>query len=606
MTTPRVKRRPSKPATLTRRTPTLALAEFENLARAGLEPEEILGTPAHRVAKLAAIEARVAPVAGERCVDFTISTGALDRYNSTIAVNGWQLESFKRNPVVLWGHDDAIPAIARAENTRIEGGQLKSTARFAERDVHPLADTIFRLIEGKFIGAASVGWIPLKYRFSEDQGRNGGIDYLERELLEWSVVNIPANSDCLSEARSLGINTKPLIAWCERAIEEGTGNMSAVSLNAMRRAAGARPVFGSRAVSENVIPIRSGFRTFGEHLQAIGQAFKAGVRAPDQRLVRMPTGAGEVDPSGGGFLVDTQWATELVGFAYEEAVLPSLCDRRDTKAPLADVRVPAIDETSRADGSRWGGALAYWLAEASTIPATMPRYKNLAFSAKKLVLAVFVTDELLADAPMLEAHVRRVFSAELGFKLDLAILNGDGAGKPLGMLNAPCLIQVPKETGQAATTLVARIVLKLWSRLPAPSRRRAIWLVNEDLEEQLDQMSDVIGTSGVTSPSAGALYMPAGAGGNPYPLLKGRPVLAIEQCPVLGQVGDIVLADPAHYVLIDGGVNPVLSVHVHFLDDQSVWRFVLRVDGQPAFASPITPYNGSANTRSPFVALAAR
>src|SRR5579862_996966 len=357
------------------------------------------------------------------------------------------------------------------------------------------------------------------------------------------------------------------------------------------------------------------FATLGEQLRAIGEAFKPGgktdrnlVRAPGTpaREVRAPTGLGEVDPAAGGFLVGTQWASELVGFAYEQATLPNLCDRREMTGPIADVKVPAIDETSRADGSRWGGALGYWLAEASTINLTFPRFKLLNFDAKKLVVAIVVTNELLADAAMLEAHITRVFAAELGFKLDLALLLGDGAGKPLGMINSPCTITVPKETGQAAATITAANIRQMWSRLPAPSRRRAVWLINEDGEEQLDQLFDVVGSSGVTPPSGGALYMPAGTNGNEFPLLKGRPVLAMEQSATLGSVGDIVLADPEHYILIDGGVTPVLSVHVEFLEDSSVWRFVLRVDGQPAFASPITPYNGSSNTRSPFVVLAAR
>jgi len=42
------------------------------------------------------------------------------------------------------------------------------------------------------------------------------------------------------------------------------------------------------------------------------------------------------------------------------------------------------------------------------------------------------------------------------------------------------------------------------------------------------------------------------------------------------------------------------------LTDELAFRFTFRVDGKPAYTSPITPYNGSSNTRSPFVALAAR
>jgi HK97 family phage major capsid protein len=130
-------------------------------------------------------------------------------------------------------------------------------------------------------------------------------------------------------------------------------------------------------------------------------------------------------------------------------------------------------------------------------------------------------------------------------------------------------------------------------------------LVNEQTDEQLEQMTTIIGSGGAAAATASALYTPAGAGGNPYPLLKGRPVLIVEQSPVLGTTGDIVLADLRHYVIIDGGINLALSLDVSFLNDQAVFRFVLRIDGGPVFTSPITSYQGSAQ-RSPFVALASR
>jgi hypothetical protein len=67
-----------------------------------------------------------------------------------------------------------------------------------------------------------------------------------------------------------------------------------------------------------------------------------------------------------------------------------------------------------------------------------------------------------------------------------------------------------------------------------------------------------------------------------------------------------VLADLEHYILIEGEVAPMMSADVSFTTDEVVFRFTVRIDGQMAFASPITPYNGSTSLRSPFVALAAR
>jgi HK97 family phage prohead protease len=121
--------------------------------------------------------------------------------------------------LVLWAHDDWSPPIGRGVNVRTENGVLKSAVEFAPRDAYPLADTVYQLIKGKFINAASVGFVPIKYQFVEGPDRPWGIDFIEQELLEWSVVSIPANPDCLVGARSLGIDCKPLLAWAERVLD---------------------------------------------------------------------------------------------------------------------------------------------------------------------------------------------------------------------------------------------------------------------------------------------------------------------------------------------------------------------------------------------------
>jgi hypothetical protein len=129
-----------------------------------------------------------------------------------------------------------------------------------------------------------------------------------------------------------------------------------------------------------------------------------------------------------------------------------------------------------------------------------------------------------------------------------------------------------------------------------------VWLVNEDCEEQLGKFHYSPQASTEVEPR---VYTPAGAFGNPDPLLYGRPVIPVEQAPALGTVGDITLADLTQYSILQGPPQMALSVDVAFLTDETVFRFALRVDGKPLWASPITPYNGG-STRSPFVSLAAR
>jgi HK97 family phage major capsid protein len=215
----------------------------------------------------------------------------------------------------------------------------------------------------------------------------------------------------------------------------------------------------------------------------------------------------------------------------------------------------------------------------------------------------YATDELLDDASALEGVIRSSFASEFGFLLDDAIINGLGTGQPLGILNAGCLVSVSKETGQKASTIVAENVINMYSRLFASSRGNAVWLINQNIEPQLFQMSLAIGTGGIP------IYMPAGGlSGLPYGTLFGRPVLAIEQAASLGTVGDIIFADLAGgYILAEkGGVKSDVSIHMRFDYDESVFRFVMRVDGQPVRATALTPYKGATSTQSHFVALATR
>ena len=340
----------------------------------------------------------------------------------------------------------------------------------------------------------------------------------------------------------------------------------------------------------------SGFARFGDFLAAV---VKAATGEIDPRLTRAPTGAGEVDPSGGGFLVPTEYTQTLIGSIYEEAVLAPLCDRREVAVP-EDVRIPAIDEKSRADGSRWGGAVSYWLNEGDTVPGSLPRYREITFAAKKLIALVTATGELFRDVGLLENHVSRAYAAEAAFRIDYGILRGPGGGQLLGITNAPGTITVPKANGQASGTILAENIRTMWQRFPAPCRKRGIWAVNEDVEAQLD----VIGASGGSAGAAG-MYFPAGANGNAFPLLFGRPVVVVEQAPTLGTPGDIALLDLSQYLIVERKMKTDLSLDVQFNSDQVVFRFVWRGDGKPVWTTPITPFNGGA-TRSPYVILAQR
>lgn len=344
------------------------------------------------------------------------------------------------------------------------------------------------------------------------------------------------------------------------------------------------------------------FNSLGEQLAAVMKASSPGGHA-DPRLFNA-TGVNETVPSEGGFLVQTDFTQELLRDVYSTGQLASRCRRVTISGNANSMTINGVDETSRATGSRYGGIRGYWLEEAGEKTASKPSFRKIELKLKKLIGLCYATDELLDDAAALGGIIRDGFVAEFGFLLDDGIMNGTGAGQPLGILNAGCLVSQAAETGQVAATVVAENIIKMYSRLFASSRANAVWFINQNVEPQLHTMSIAVGTGGYP------IYMPPGGlSASPYGMLLGRPVVPIEQCQTLGTVGDVVLADlTGGYILAEkGGIKSDMSIHVKFVYDESVFRFVMRVDGQPVRASALTPYKGGANfTQSHFVALATR
>lgn len=324
--------------------------------------------------------------------------------------------------------------------------------------------------------------------------------------------------------------------------------------------------------------------------------------------VRAAAGLSENIGSDGGFLVTTDIAAAIDKAAFESGAVAS----RTTKIPISgqsnSVKIPYVDETSRANGSRFGGVRAYWVNEAEAATASKPKFGNLTLGLNKLAALVYMTDELLEDSAASETYVMQAVSEELAFALDDACIRGSGAGAPLGILNAACTVSVTKETSQAAATILYANVSKMKARMLPRSFQRAVWFTNVDTQSQLEQIfvpyKNVAGTENV---GGSAVYVPpGGASAQPYGTLFGRPVIPIEQCETVGTVGDIILADMGMMLMATkGGTKVASSIHVKFLTDETAFRFTMRVDGQPALKSAITPYKGS-GTLSAFVTLQTR
>ena len=315
----------------------------------------------------------------------------------------------------------------------------------------------------------------------------------------------------------------------------------------------------------------------------------------DPRLKDLGEGAGDQ----GGFLVPEEFRAELLRITLESALVRP----RARVVPMGGLtlRYPAIRDASHASTVR-GGISAVWSPEAGDVSSATnePTFAQAVLTAKKLTAYTVSSNELLADSAIsLEAILMQLFGEAIAYFEDDAFIAGVGGAQPVGILNADALVSVAKETGQAADTIVWENLIKVYSRLLPGSHGRCTWYACQDTFPQLAVMSLSVGTGGAP------VWMNNGVSGPPATIL-GRPLILTEKAETVGDAGDIVCADFSYYLIGDRQAMTVASSpHVKFINDQTVWRFIQRVDGRPWIDTALTPRNGTL-TLSPFVALAAR
>jgi len=149
-----------------------------------------------------------APPPGGVPNEFVMSDGSIDRMGDVIEPKGWQLEHFKSHPIALFNHD-TDQVIGKWANVRVEGGQLRGELELAEAGTSPLVDTIRALVRQNILRAVSVGFRPVEKVPLNDTADKyfGPFRFMKSELLETSLVSVPANPRALSTAKSLGLSS---------------------------------------------------------------------------------------------------------------------------------------------------------------------------------------------------------------------------------------------------------------------------------------------------------------------------------------------------------------------------------------------------------------
>lgn len=318
----------------------------------------------------------------------------------------------------------------------------------------------------------------------------------------------------------------------------------------------------------------------------------------DARIVNAPTSYGsEGVNQDGGFVVPPDFRANIVKQIDSEDSLLSRTDQQQTSSNALALPKDSVSPWDTANGVQ-----VAWMGEGSGFTQSKPGLSKVECKVHKIGALVSLTDELLEDAGALAGWLNSKVPDKLTSALNDSIINGSGNGQMLGLMNSGAKVSVAEESAQTAATVVAANIVKMWSRMYGKSRLRAVWLVNQDVEPQLQLL-----TMPGTNPSMPVYVPPGGFSQAPYATLLGRPIIPVEACAALGTEGDIILTDFSQYlsVLKTGGMRTDTSIHLFFDTGHTAMRFEMRVGGQPYWDAPLARKNGS-NTLSPIVTLATR
>ncbi|MBA7630011.1 hypothetical protein ES703_37519 [subsurface metagenome] len=323
-----------------------------------------------------------------------------------------------------------------------------------------------------------------------------------------------------------------------------------------------------------------GFESFEKWFEAVHSG-KA-----DERLKTLTEGG---DP---GYLVPEEFRAQLWDMGLEDSIVRP----RATVYPMKRnvLNVPAFDSEDHTAGL-YGTVTETWGAEATQKTETDPKFRKMGLNARKLTCFTKSSDELKEDSAIPFGQViGKAFAGAISFYTDRRYLDGNGAGKPLGVIQAVCTITVAGETGQTTLTIVYENIVNMFSQLAPACWKNAVWVCHNTCLPQLMLLSYPVGTGGshipVLKEDSGKLY------------ILGKELLVSEKVPALGTAGCLGLYDFSKYIIgLREDVRIESSINAQFREDITQWRAIVRTDGQPGIATPITLLSG--DEVSPFVIL---
>ena len=282
----------------------------------------------------------------------------------------------------------------------------------------------------------------------------------------------------------------------------------------------------------------------------------------------------ESDDTAGGFLVPEEFRSEVIRFASEVAIVRSRARVFPMRSNI--LTLPQLDQSNY----RFAGVDLHWEgAEGDEKEESQPKFGRITLKLCKLIGVVPISDDLLSDASINVAnYLVSLFGEAIAYEEDTQFLIGNGMKKPQGIVQCGTT-----QTRETASKITIEDVITMDEVLPAWADSGAVWITTKAGVGQLRRMR----ADAVTGDDrAGALlFQPSMVAGIPS-VLSGKPILLTDKLPAVGTQGDLILGNLSAYFIGDkGGLSVASSIHDRFRHDETVLRFVKRVDGQCAIPS---------------------
>lgn len=234
--------------------------------------------------------------------------------------------------------------------------------------------------------------------------------------------------------------------------------------------------------------------------------------------------------SEGGYLVPDEYERTLVQALEEENVFRRLAHVIQTS--FGDRKIPLVASKGTAS----------WIDEEGAYLESDDSFGQISIGAYKLGTMIKVSEELLNDSVFdIESYIATEFTRRIGAREEESFINGDGTGKPVGILNATGGADVGVTT-TSSTTLTADNLIDLFYSLRVPYRRKAVWLLNDSTIQIIRKLKDGNGQY---------LWQPSLVANTPDTIL-GRPIVSSSYMPTVAAGNKTVaFGDFSYYWIAD-------------------------------------------------------